>query len=83
MVVQTIGDGNCLYNSISMSIFGNNSMSLNIKLASVFILLEYDEYLKQILDKTGAPYTYEKLVQNTARLDIWGNQFIISILNQM
>ena len=59
-----------------MSIFGNNSMSLNIKLASVFILLEYQEYFKQILDKTGAPYTYEKLVQNTARLDIWGNQFI-------
>ncbi len=76
MVVQTLGDGNCLYNSISMSIFGNNSMSLNIKLASVFILLEYDQYFKQILNKTGAPYTYEKLVQNTARMDIWGNQFI-------
>ncbi|RNA40753.1 hypothetical protein BpHYR1_003377, partial [Brachionus plicatilis] len=41
--VMTTGEGNCLYNAISISLCGNEELSKEIKLAMIFIYFEYEK----------------------------------------
>ncbi|CAF1152032.1 unnamed protein product, partial [Brachionus calyciflorus] len=38
--LYTTGNGDCLYNAISLALYGDESLSKNIKLSMVFIFFE-------------------------------------------
>ncbi|CAF1020572.1 unnamed protein product [Brachionus calyciflorus] len=73
--LQTTGDGNCLYNSLSLALFGNESYSKNIKLCMVFIILEYEEYFRNLVQSFQYAEGYEKTVVACSTLGIFGNEF--------
>ena len=60
-----------LYHSVSLSLFVNQFHSMDIKLVTVFILLEYSEYFRAILPKFEK-VTFEQFVLKTAKLAEWG-----------
>jgi hypothetical protein len=65
VVVHTTGNGNCLYNAVSLSLIGNEKLSNNIKLCTFFMLLEYKAFFQHYCAKRGL--SYEGLVESTAK----------------
>ena len=45
----TTKDGNCLFHSISLNLFGSELYSYAIKLATVFIAIEYEDFIRKYL----------------------------------
>jgi hypothetical protein len=62
VVIDTLGDGNFLYNAVSIALYGDINQAANLRLASVFIMLEYSFYLRRFLE--GIPYG--QIVMDTA-----------------
>lgn len=73
--IETEGDGNCLYKAISLSIIGDQNYFSLIKLSVIFILFEYEDYFRNILNHTSPEYSFEKLVEDTAQTNSWGNEY--------
>ena len=49
--IYTSPDGNCLFNAISINLCGSEALSLKIKLASLFICFEYEDFLRNFIIK--------------------------------
>ena len=47
--LDTTKDSNCLFHEVSLNLFGSELYSFKIKLATVFISLEYEEFVKNFL----------------------------------
>ncbi|CAF0913894.1 unnamed protein product [Brachionus calyciflorus] len=73
--VSTTGDGNCLYNAISLSLCGTEEMSKEIKLGMIFIYFEYEKYFRKVFEKSGYEYNYEKMIEKSATMGVFGNEF--------
>jgi len=68
VVARTTGDGNCLYNSISISLFGNEYYALDLKLCAVFIFFEYENYFKRVLNNINPDLSFDFLIYQTCKL---------------
>jgi hypothetical protein len=79
-VIKTTGDGDCLFHAISLSIFGNEERTDDIKICTVFILLEYQKFFTSFL---AADYgcSFERLVRKTATKSVWGSSIHLSALS--
>ena len=49
--VYSSADGNCLYNSISTIVFGDQNYYKLIKVISIYIVLKYEDFFKEIMDE--------------------------------
>lgn len=79
--LKTTGDGNCLYNAVSLSIFGNEDWSLDIKLCMVFILIENESFFRDLIKKFKYEESFERLVKDSATLEEYGTEFNIIALS--
>jgi len=70
----TTKDGNCLFHSISLNLFGSESYSFPIKLATVFIAFEYEEFIRKYLFDYAYTYNFETLIQKTVKYGVWGSE---------
>jgi hypothetical protein len=71
--VYCSGDGNCLYNSISKILFGNETKNILIKLCSIFILFEYEEFFQN--------FSKNQNYDNTLNLVCGGNGYTVCPAN--
>ena len=62
-------DGNCLFNAVSMFICGNDKKNCNLKLGSVFIILEYENFLRSFIVNEGFNFSYNTFILNTAKIE--------------
>ena len=58
----TTEDGNCLFNAISNSIYGNEMQSHNLKLCSAFIVFENQSFFQKVLEADGNTTTVSSLI---------------------
>jgi len=77
--VNSTGDGSCLYHSISLILFGSENFSFLIKLCSIFMLFENEDYFRKVsFNATGL--TFENLILSSCKKYQYGNNLnIISI----
>ena len=73
--ITTDGDGNCLYKSIALLIYGNQEFYSQIKLCILFIFFEYEDYFKNLLSVTLPDNSFEKLIEDVALIGSWGNEY--------
>ena len=71
--ISTSPDGNCLFNAVSINLFGNEIHSFNIKLVSAFILFEYEHFFRFYLERFGFHFNFESLILNTIKFGVWGS----------
>jgi hypothetical protein len=77
--LYTTPNGNCLYNAISLALYGNEIKFSDIKLGMIFILFEYEAYFRNLVTRFD-PEVFETQVENSASLGVFGNSFnIISL----
>ena len=79
--VKTTGDGNCLFHAISNSVYGNESQSYNLKLCSVFIVYENQDFFQNVLKSDGDSTTIPELIDKILKLGKWQNRTTIVALN--
>ena len=79
--LQTSPDGNCLFNAVSMFLCGNEEENYNLKLASVFIIVEYENFFRTFIINKGFNFSYDSFVSNTAKIGVWGNSLNIIALS--
>lgn len=79
--ILTTDDGNCLHYAISIVLYGNESKMQTIKLCVVFIMLEYEDLFKQILEAEGNEITTKSLIETNAELGVWSTQYTLIALN--
>ena len=72
--VITTADGNCFYHAISLQLFGHENHSTRLRLANVYVLNQYESYFRDICLKTCTSYTYEQLLEQTAKDTKWANE---------
>jgi hypothetical protein len=60
--LKTTSDCYCLFKATSISIYGNESESWNLKLCSAFIVYENQEFFKQVLQSDGNQATIPMLI---------------------
>jgi hypothetical protein len=77
--VYNSSNGNCLYNSISILLFGNEDFFFIIKICSIFILFEYEFFFKHVIHAFDREVTFEKFILNTCRKNEFGE--ILNILS--
>ena len=51
-------------------IYGNVLMTYKIKIATVFTMLEYNQYFTQVLEQNGNPMDIQSLVKQNTKLNI-------------
>ena len=71
--LRNASDGNCLYNAVSLYLRGIQDDSFRLKLASIFIILEYEVFFRSFIISKGFNFTYENFILNTAKIGVWGN----------
>lgn len=74
--VETKGDGNCFFYSISFLLNRNTDLMWSLRLGIVFILFEHKEYFSHLLETTVAEFDFNKLVEYTMRNFSWANEYI-------
>ncbi len=79
--VKTTGDGSCLYNAVSISLFGNEKFSQKLRVASIYTILKHQEYFTEILQKTGG-CTLPALVEQIASFQ-WGDDVVAIALSMI
>lgn len=52
-----------------------------IKLCVVFIMLQYEDFFKQVLQADGNLRTIENVIERNAKLGVWGNRETIIAIN--
>jgi hypothetical protein len=72
VAVETMGGGNCLYGSVSLNLFGTEKDKHDLRVATVFMLLEYEPYFRWALRLDRAS-TFEAYVEEQATLGEWGD----------
>ena len=78
--LKTTPDGNCLYNAVSLNLFGMEDYWPYIKLAMIFILFEYEPYFREYI-REFSEYSFEGFIENTAKYGSWGNEINILALS--
>ena len=73
-VVETTADGNCLYNAISISVFGHECHSGYIKMLTAFIIIENPDYFNKALSYLNPNLQLSKLIEDTVKHKIWGRE---------
>ncbi len=79
--VKTTGDGSCLYNAVSIILFGNERFSQKLRIASIYTILKHEEYFAEILASTGG-CTLSTLVEKIASLQ-WGDDVVAIALSMI
>ncbi|CAF1012340.1 unnamed protein product [Brachionus calyciflorus] len=79
----TTGNGDCLYNAISLALVGNELISNDIKLAMVFIFLDYEDYFRKIVESFKYSSSFESKVVDSASLGVYGNEFNMIALSML
>jgi hypothetical protein len=78
VVLDTLGDDNCFYNAVSLSLFGNQSNSTILRLAfNTFIFLEYENFIRRFIENIS----FERLVEMTATDNAWQREIHITALS--
>jgi hypothetical protein len=77
VVLDTLGDGNCFYNAVSLSLFGNQTNSTLLRLANTFIFLEYENFIRRLIENIS----FERLVEMTASDKAWQREIHIIALS--
>ena len=77
----TIPDGNCLYNAVSFNLSGLQNENFKLKLASIFIILEYETFYRYFILRKGYDFSFEDFILQTMRLGEWGNSLNILTLS--
>ena len=72
--LDTTKDGNCLFHAISLNLFGSESYSFKIRLATVFMCFEYESFISRYLKDYGYNYDFEALVRKTSKFGEWGSE---------
>lgn len=65
--VESSSDGSCLYHSISIILFGEESYTDLIKMASIFINFEFKDYFETILKAYQYELNFEVFVVNSCK----------------
>ena len=81
--VETLRNGNCLYNSISLNLYGSEDNYFLIKIGTLFILFQHEAYFRNIMIETVSKFNFEKYIEYVAFPGSWGDelsQVAISIL---
>ncbi len=78
--ILTTGDGNCLYGAVSNALFGNESYSFKLRLASLLIIIRYEQFFDYLYREAQAD-TFENLIKNVATNYSWGNDLIMIALS--
>lgn len=68
--IETTPDGNCFYNAASISLFGHEHYSADLKVAAVFMLLENRPFYETLIPRTDYR-TFESYVESVARLGLF------------
>ena len=68
---KTTGDGNCLYNAISLVLFGDENKMETVKLSMLFSSFEYETFIRKYLGKFQQ--SFEQFIEVTTRDKEWGN----------
>jgi len=85
--VRIKGDGNCLWNSISFSLFGDYSYMESLRLLTAHTLLKYKSQFEKHLsiqkNKFGYNHdlSFEQLVLAATELSVWGDEYHILALS--
>ena len=79
--VKTTADGNCLFHSISIALYGDESQTFNIKLCAAFIVFENQEFFREVLRSDGDDHSVQHLVTKIATIIIGGNRKTIIAFN--
>ena len=82
-------DGNCLYKTVSMFIFGNQDYHIQLRLASIYIILYYSDYFRRVMINTEGEYNYkdeliphiDNLITEISRPGSWGRNIIMIALS--
>ena len=77
------GNGNCLYNSISLILFGEEKYFFIIKLCSIFVLIDREIVFNNLLKLLKYGYSLSTFIKKTSRENEFGNEvniYSISIL---
>lgn len=73
-------DGNCLYNSLALLLFSDESFYFIIKLCSIFILIDYENYFKSLMINMKYEYSFEEFLINTCKNKEWATEInVLSI----
>jgi hypothetical protein len=81
VMVWTTGCGDCLYNAISLLLFGNEKFMFLFRLISAFILIHKQDYFKEIISSFGSDKSYDQLIEDTVRKASWGENLNILSLS--
>lgn len=75
-VVETIGDGSCLYRSLSFCLFGTQELHKCIRMLCCYIFYKNWLYFEDT-DRMGFLFDYQSVIQlinSTADIKTWGNE---------
>ncbi len=81
MPIKTTSDGNCLFHAKSISIYGNESESWNLKFCSALIVYKNQEIFKQVLRSDGYQATIPMLIYKILKINKWQDRLTIKALN--
>ena len=63
-----------MYHAISMNLFGSEINSFKIKLLTVFMHFEYEDFFRKFLHRYCYEYDFESLIKNASKLGVWGSE---------
>jgi hypothetical protein len=81
--IKTEANGNCLYNAISMILFGNSQNYWMIKLGLGAVFVNHESYVKNIIDTFDDKSEYTKVLFESVRDGAWGNHYHILMLSAL
>ena len=67
--VYTNKDGNCLFHAISLNLFGSESYTFQIRLAAVFMCLEYEAFIRKYMSDYAYAYDFDALILKTSKFE--------------
>ena len=80
--VQTTGDGNCMYNALSLSMTGTEHFTHLIRLLCAYALVKYkDTMISAFSDafpsntRTAHEQMYERSLVEALQIDVWGTDY--------
>jgi hypothetical protein len=77
--ILTEGDGNCLYNAISLTLFGTSKWYKAVRIGLVFTILNEEIFIKNIIEKTCTHQTFETILLGSIEDRAWANEYHILI----
>lgn len=85
--VKIKGDGNCLWHSISVALFGDYSFMESLRLLTAETLIKNEDYFRKHLANSIEKYgykhelSYEGLINASIQLGVWGDEYHLFTLS--